>query len=75
MSFVHKMFLFSVLIQSVTASPSQHHVVDPGPDGDLGGVGVAIGAVVADAVIDDSSVVVVLFFLVYFTSLRSCGWR
>ena len=67
------MFLFSVLIQSVTASPSQHHVVDPGPDGDLCGVGVAIGAVVADAVIDDSSVdVVVLFFLVYFTSQILC---
>ena len=55
--------------QSVTASPSQHHVDDPGPDGDLCGVGVTIVAVVADAVIDDSSVdVVVLFFLVYFTS-------
>ena len=56
------MFLFSVLIQSVTASPSQHHVVDPGPDGDLGGVGVAIGAVAAadDAVIDDDSSVVVV---------------
>ena len=52
--------------------------VDLGPDGDLGGVGVAIGAVAAadDAVIDDDSSVVVsvssVFFLVYFTSLILC---